>query len=89
MANKGSVSVTSTISAAFGTGSTADLVIQNTGTSNAFVSWDTAEVDKGLRIAPGETVNTGDLPSVWRAKSDTGFTAICDTGDSTTLIWTA
>ncbi len=87
MANKGTVSCTQTISALFGPGRPAFVTFQNTGASDVFVHWDTAEADKGLRIAPGESVNTAALDPAWRTKADKGYTAICATGTTTTLIW--
>lgn len=89
MANKGSVAVTATVSAAFGPGEKMDIIIQNTGNFDAFISWETAEADKGLRLAPDESVSTHQLTEKWGNSMANGLTAICASGQTTTLLWHA
>ena len=88
-ANQGSIAVTDAASAFFGPAEKVDISIQNIGTASAFISWETPVVDSGVRLAPGESISTRQLTERWSAQMSQGIKAICDTGETTTLIWHA
>lgn len=88
MARKGSVVVTDTVSAEFGPDGKGDVTLQNIGNQDIYLDFGgfDATFGQGLRLAMGEDVSTTDLPPAWRAQSHR-LTAICDTGQSSTLTW--
>ena len=70
----------------FGPQTTGHCVIQNRGANTAFGTADnsTAVADTGFTIAPGESVNTKDLPGAWNYGT---FKFICASGETATIYW--
>lgn len=86
MSNQGAVTVTTTVSARFGNDandpqSFRDIVLQNLDTTNnIYFSWETAVASTSLRLAPGESICTKDLPDSFRGNMNKGLTAITSSG---------
>jgi len=87
MAVRGKQAVTDANGATlFGPQVTGECVIQNRGSNTAFGTADgsTAVADTGFTIAPGESVNTRDLPGAWNYGD---FKFVCASGETATLYW--
>ena len=87
MAVRGKASVTDSSGATqFGPAIHGECVLQNRGSNTAFGTADdsTAVADTGFTIAPGESVNTRDLPGNWNRGK---YKFICASSETATIYW--
>lgn len=84
------VAVTDEASELFGPEEKTEVLLQNAGLSAAFIEVGgvVPVANESFRLAAGEAINTRHLPQRFIDKADTGFKAICATGEATTVIWT-
>jgi len=87
MAARGKASITdSSGGTTFGPQATGECTMQNRGSNIAYGVADksTAVADIGFTIAPGESVNTKDLPGAWNYGN---FNFVCASGETATIYW--